>query len=160
MDFNIKLDNELIAKGTHFWCKACVVAVPIDDQSHDTDYCHACYSIIQQAKQQGEPGRWTEGSSLYVIGNQKFGTSKTGGVVCYPVEQPATVAIMPLTTTTAIETPVSKLPDKEIIRGESEQDSFETGKHPGGRPRKTGEDISRVTAWRREKELEKQGALI
>lgn len=44
--FNTKRDNELIAAGTHFWCEACLVARPLDDQSPDPRYCLICYEFL------------------------------------------------------------------------------------------------------------------
>lgn len=54
---------------------------------------------------------------------------------------------------------VSKIPDKGIIPTDSIQEGKTGIMKQRGRPRKTGV-ISRVTAWRREKELEVQGVLI
>lgn len=44
--FSIKQDNELTAKGSHFWCKACVVARPISEQSPDPCYCRQCFKLL------------------------------------------------------------------------------------------------------------------
>ena len=50
VQFDIKKDIDLINAGTHFWCKACVVARPLDDQSPEPRYCLACYEIIEKEK--------------------------------------------------------------------------------------------------------------
>jgi len=46
IEFDIKRANELIAAGTHFWCKACLVARPLDDRSPDRRYCQGCYDFL------------------------------------------------------------------------------------------------------------------
>lgn len=57
--FDVKRDNELIAAGTHFWCEACIVARPLDDQSPDPRYCLACFSILtEEARMLKEAGTW------------------------------------------------------------------------------------------------------
>lgn len=45
-NFSIKQDNELIAKGSHFWCKACVVVRPLSEQSPDPRYCQQCFKLL------------------------------------------------------------------------------------------------------------------
>lgn len=84
----------------------------------------------------------------------------------------ATVGISPVGTDKPLED-VFNIPtavqgaDNDVSKlehgGNIECGSFETKnnavlKHPGGRPRKIGDDISRVTAWRRSKEG--QGILL
>ena len=44
--FNIKRDRKLIDNGTHFFCLACVCAVPIEEESLNPNYCQECYKII------------------------------------------------------------------------------------------------------------------
>lgn len=44
--FDNKRDNELIAAGAHFWCNACLIARPLDDQSPDKRYCFGCYNFL------------------------------------------------------------------------------------------------------------------
>jgi len=44
--FNAKRDSELITAGTHFWCGACLVAKPFDDQSPDPRYCQDCHDFL------------------------------------------------------------------------------------------------------------------
>jgi hypothetical protein len=58
-DFDIKRDNELIAAGTHFWCEACLIARPLDDQSPDPRYCQGCYDfLLKEARMLKEAGSW------------------------------------------------------------------------------------------------------
>jgi hypothetical protein len=57
--FDIKRDNKLIAAGTHFWCEACLVARPIDNQSLDPRYCQGCYEVlVMEAEMLKETGTW------------------------------------------------------------------------------------------------------
>jgi hypothetical protein len=44
-NFNIKDDLAKIKSGC-FWCKACLVARPIDDISPDPRYCQSCYDVL------------------------------------------------------------------------------------------------------------------
>jgi len=44
--FNIQRDRKLIDNGTHFFCLACVCAVPIEEESLNPNYCQECYKII------------------------------------------------------------------------------------------------------------------
>jgi hypothetical protein len=45
-NFNIKLENELIASGTHFWCSGHLGAVPVGERSTDQRYCRACFDLL------------------------------------------------------------------------------------------------------------------
>jgi hypothetical protein len=57
--FDVKRDNELIAAGTHFWCEACLIARPLDDQSPDERYCQGCYDfLLKEARMLKEAGSW------------------------------------------------------------------------------------------------------
>lgn len=47
MKFDMRRDKDLIAAGTHFWCKVCCVARPFREKSPDPKYCRPCYNIIQ-----------------------------------------------------------------------------------------------------------------
>ncbi len=49
--FDIKRDSALMASGSHFFCQACSVAVPIEKQSSDLRYCQDCYLIITGEKE-------------------------------------------------------------------------------------------------------------
>jgi hypothetical protein len=45
-NFNIKLENKLIASGTHFWCSGHLGAIPVGEQSADPRYCRACFDLL------------------------------------------------------------------------------------------------------------------
>lgn len=106
---------------------------------------------------------WTPDNMTFVTGGQGYCVGPHGGTVCIgPVDNTGKPISNALVSVQDAREVVSKLPDNEIIQGinihAQETTSFETFlKHPGGRPRKSGE-VSRATKWRREKEL--QGVLI
>jgi len=43
--FNINRDNQAIDQGG-FWCEACLVGKPLDDQSQAERYCLGCYDFL------------------------------------------------------------------------------------------------------------------
>jgi hypothetical protein len=45
-NFNIKMDNSLIAADTHFWCSGHLGAIPVGEQSADPRYCRACFDLL------------------------------------------------------------------------------------------------------------------
>lgn len=53
--FSIILDNQLIADGTHFWCKGHSSAVPITEQSANKKFCKFCLSVISEKDTAGKP---------------------------------------------------------------------------------------------------------
>ena len=46
--FNIERDNELIKKGSHFWCGHWCIAVPVEEQSKKEGYCEDCYKVMRE----------------------------------------------------------------------------------------------------------------
>jgi hypothetical protein len=76
--FNIKRDNELIAAGTHFWCEACLVARPLDNQSLDPRYCMSCYDFLnKEAEMLKETGTWRRPGWIAAdCSNAKIGAKK------------------------------------------------------------------------------------
>ena len=55
--FDTERVNELIAAGSHFWCNACLGAVPLDDQSPDPRYCLGCYEFLLKEAKRLNPGK-------------------------------------------------------------------------------------------------------
>jgi hypothetical protein len=49
--FSIFQDLAQISAGTHFWCKACVTARELFEQSENKDYCKACWQTIKAEKE-------------------------------------------------------------------------------------------------------------
>ena len=45
--FNSQRDRTLIAEGTHFFCRACLTAVIIEERSKNPDYCVACLAVFR-----------------------------------------------------------------------------------------------------------------
>ena len=45
--FNSQRDRALIDKGSQFFCRACLVAVPIERQSLNPEYCSDCCEEIK-----------------------------------------------------------------------------------------------------------------
>jgi hypothetical protein len=45
-NFNIKLENKLIASGTHFWCSGHLGAVGVGERSADPRYCNFCFGFF------------------------------------------------------------------------------------------------------------------
>lgn len=102
-----------------------------------------------------KPDYWK--GNIFFTGGKKYGVTPNGGTV-----------VVGGVTETSQDTGhaggegrevVSKIPAKEIIPAENIQPQDNGIMKQRGRPRKTGE-VSRVTAWRREKEIEKQGVLL
>ncbi len=51
MKFDIKTDNQQIASGQHFWCEACLAAVPVEKRSLDSNYCQSCFDSLAKDKE-------------------------------------------------------------------------------------------------------------
>lgn len=160
--FDIKRDNQMINAGTHFWCSGCLVAKSKSEQSPDPRYCQGCYELLSGEKKANDaPDFWTKNNSVYITGGRGYCVTPAGGRVCIgavdqggnPQEPVFSATDSPLDS----KIDVSKLLTKGIIPKAENGGSFETLKHPVGRPRKQGE-LSRVTAWRRQRE-ETQGVL-
>lgn len=99
---------------------------------------------------------WTEDGLFFVHYDEKYGVNQNLRTICLGSAEPLDRPDKPSGKKMA----VAKLLDKGILG----QNSFDTEidlvlKHPGGRPRKEKE-VSRATAWRREKEKAEQGALL
>jgi hypothetical protein len=58
--FDGERDNELVATGTFFWCKSCVVARPLAEKSPDDRYCQRCFDVLlKEAELEGRrAGDW------------------------------------------------------------------------------------------------------
>lgn len=102
--------------------------------------------------------RWA--GNGFIMGSTLWTVTPAGGICGGPVAE--TPQDTPPGPQDAPEV-VTKLPAKGITPAENPQtqngDSFDT-KHPGGRPRKKdGEEVSRMTQWRRDKEA-RQGLLL
>lgn len=48
--FDIKRDNDLITRGSHFFCQGHSEAITIEKQSPDQRYCQECYKIVRSEK--------------------------------------------------------------------------------------------------------------
>jgi hypothetical protein len=132
MKFDIKHDNELIAAGSHFWCKACITARPVAERSPDSRYCKGCFDIL----------------------NDEASLLPCRGINRRPawIPRPDGITTPPALTDSLLGA---------VSSGDTSKDthpSFAPLKHGGGRPRKSGM-VSRWTIQRREKELS-QGALL
>ncbi len=125
--FSIKRDNELIASGSHFWCKACVVAKPLDDISPDVRYCQGCYDILLKEA-------------------ELLPTNKRAAWM--PKNVSRKTAPDTTQTTPARQEVVAKLAAPIISPAENKPVVMQ---HAGGRPRKEGR-VSRATKWRRAKQ--------
>jgi hypothetical protein len=102
---------------------------------------------------------WARSDSVCLVDGRGYCVAPTGRSYCIGLvdaegNPPKAIDAMPRG-----EDVVSKLPEDESIGDKLTQaengDSYETIKHPGGRPRKDIAVVSRVTKWRRAKE--KQG---
>lgn len=124
--------------GGKFFCQACVVDRPIDDQSSDPRYCQSCYD--------------------YLINHEVI--LLTGRKVPSWVPRGAIInSSSPLRDSREV---VAKLPNKEIphntVLQQVSDGQVNDKKHAGGRPRKDGL-VHRSTTWRRQQK-EIQGVLI
>jgi hypothetical protein len=113
--FSIKRDNELISAGTHFWCEACLIARPIDDQSPDTRYCQGCYDfLLKEAEMLRETGSWRRPAW---IPKPQTSPRKAGGAPAPIPRIMSTVAgkkfeVDKIQPSVAIETPTKRLSNK------------------------------------------------
>ena len=62
--FNIKRDNYLIAKGTHFWCYGCFVAQPVEAQSANMKFCRDCDNRMKREKVVYAKEKWETEQSV------------------------------------------------------------------------------------------------
>ena len=120
--FDIKQDTYLV-NACGFFCLACLIAMPVNEQSPDSRYCQGCYQFLRAE------------AELLPVKHKKPGWA--------PLSKHRQA--LP-----AVEKPVSKIADKGVA-------PVGIMKQRRGRPKKEGE-ISRITKWRRKKEL--QGVLV
>lgn len=144
--FSIKRDNEIIAAGD-FFCQACVVGKPLDDQSPDPRYCISCYEVLLKEAELLDPHhrpKWIP-KQPRIDKKQPVGVAGVtrNGVDASPVSQNDVSKIPDSVISPVLTTPIQ---NKGIM------------KHRG-RPRKAGE-VSRVTEWRRRKAAPVQGMLL
>ncbi len=127
--FDIKRDIEIENSGG-FWCHGCLVGKPTDEQSDDPRYCSSCYDFLL--------------SEAALIEKQK----KPDWV---PV--PRVSESLP-----DKQNSVTKIPIHGNLQPQ-ETDGIMLQKNKRGRPRKTeGESVTRMTEWRRRKEV--RGVLL
>ena len=150
--FDIKHDIEIENAGG-FFCEACLVGKPADEQSPDPCYCQGCYDLLNAEKKAELPkDYWTKDNNFYATGGKKWGVTKTGSTVC----------LEPVATGETLPDGDRVSPDKlEVVAKLEDEGNTPVGvlQHAGGRPRKEGK-VHRVTEWRRKKEQEIQGVLI
>lgn len=157
-EFDIKKDMTIIEAGG-FFCQACLTGKPIDDISPDERYCQGCHDFLKGERKATEPPQdsWSRDGFIFTHYGQKYGLTKNLGTACLGgVTETSQDA--PLSAQEAQDI-VSKIPEKEIMPSNNIQAQDNGIMKQRGRPRKTGE-VSRVTAWRREKEQDKQGVLL
>ena len=121
--------HKVIEVGT-FFCKACLIDKPLDDQSTDPRYCQFCFEFLLE--------------------EVEF-TPMKGKRTWQPVGK--RVKTLP-----AVEEVVTKPITKGNLLVQKPEEVL-LHKNKGGRPRKPkGEQVSRMTEWRRQKET--QGVLM
>ena len=107
---------------------------------------------------------WTKNDSVFVCDSNGFVVAPSGTTVCIgpvdkngdPIKENQDNVLNNLLDDSALEKGVSKIKSEGYITGDLSNGNYETEKRGRGRPRKTGDDVSRITKWRREK----QGVLI
>lgn len=81
--FDEKRDAALIAKGTHFFCRCHLRAVPLDKQSpRNPDYCVSCLDVVESERQDKSTGGWIVGDYVYVTGSKGYGLLENGQTIC------------------------------------------------------------------------------
>lgn len=103
------------------------------------------------------PDCWIKNDQVFITGRHSYYVTPNGGVVVDPLDGCGETQETPLPSAPVTQESVSKILDKEILPVAGIQAQVIGIMKQRGRPRKTGE-ISRSTAWRREKE--KQGVLL
>lgn len=112
--------------------------------------------------------KWVKNDYVFICDGKGYCTTPSGGTVCIgPVDDEGNALenfFKPAERASDGEDVVSKLSPNDNLLTDENSGSFETPeieekpKHPGGRPRKTDDDLSRSTKWRRQKEM--QGVLF
>ncbi len=157
--FSIVEDNELISQGSHFFCKACLVAVPVDQRSSNPDYCRQCWASLEVdriAAVDRSRGKWT--GAAYSTGKEKFTIKPTGIAAEVTEEKPPSPVLTGVSSSKPSSLTPETLRDKEMPTPTELCNKDSAAKHPG-RPRKDGE-VCRSTTLRREKrDRELQGVL-
>jgi len=135
--FSCSREKEIEAAGG-FFCQACCVARPVDDQSRDPRYCQGCYEVLKREAEQLTGGRkaaWIPKSKKRVVGrHQNTRQAKP-----------------------AAREPVAKIPGNGNGGG-VEIPKVIMQQKKRGRPVKAG-GVHRATLWRR-KQKAKQGVLL
>lgn len=111
---------------------------------------------------------WVKNDMMFICDGQGYCLNKYLQTVCIgPVDDDGNVTKDDVEkapeTYSAAKNDVTKLVQVENQGANDSQAqndvSFVTSKHPGGRPRKTGDDVCRMTKYRRKKELQLAMAL-
>lgn len=159
--FDSKRDREIIDQGG-FFCLGCLVGKPADDRSReDQNYCQSCYDLLNADKQDQQPrDYWTAHDCLFVTSGRQYGVTRDGLTVSIPLPgvPPETGTASDQDAPESAETGLNVV--AKIENGAAKVLIFATSKTKRGRPRKNSEDVSRWTAWRREKEAAVQGQLF
>lgn len=81
--FSIAQDKRIIEDGG-FFCEACIVAKPLDDQSKDPRLCFTCYEVLHgegTGETKSKDG-WMQDKAFFVCDSWKYGIAKDGTTVC------------------------------------------------------------------------------
>ena len=97
---------------------------------------------------------WTKNDSIFICDGQGYAVAKNGATVCIgPVHDdgsPREDVYIALVSVSTAESDVTKIKDDVMVR-DKPSEGFLLQPKKRGRPRKTGDDVSRMTAWRRPK---------
>lgn len=119
MRFNITEEKAQLEAGTHFWCKACIAARPVEELSTDPRYCKSCFEVIQAEKnidieQKQNKDKWAPDGKVFIHFGQGYTVTPGLEIICLgPVDadgNPQDTAGAPLTTIKIGRSPVTTLP--------------------------------------------------
>jgi len=122
--FDIKRDNETEQPGG-FFCQVCLTGKPLDDQSHDPQYCLSCFEFLLNEKKLTEPPKdyWSTDGYFFTHYGEKYGVTKNLGPACLGAvqavqETPQDGAVQDgAVALPAASEVVLKIPGKENIHG-------------------------------------------
>jgi hypothetical protein len=132
--FNADQDADLIAAGTHFYCKTHMTARPNSEKSPDPRYCQGCYEFLLNEAAMLSPNK------------KPSWVPKDGG----------TPDLNHADTKQSNKNDVTKI----IQQGNLPSGIMLQEKRRGRPLKKEGETITRMTAWRRRQKEQLQGVLI
>ena len=82
--FDIKRDIEIVDAGG-FFCYACLIGMPVIDQSLDPRYCQNCYKLLLEEASmisKKKEAYWSEGGQIYFCDGNAYSIDPNLKTVC------------------------------------------------------------------------------